>query len=43
MKKKYIALHILAFDIEPRTCILQYSVQNYRNVDPETIGDTEEE
>ena len=43
MKRKYIPPRIQVYDIEPRTCIMQYSVKGYEDVDPVDIGDTNED
>lgn len=43
MKKKYIPPRIQVYDIEPRTCIMQYSVENYEDVGSKDLGDTTEE
>lgn len=43
MKKKYIPPRIQVYDIEPRTCIMQYSVKNYEDVGSKDLGDTTEE
>lgn len=42
MKKKYIPPRMQVYDIEPRTCIMQYSVKGYEDVNPENIGDLED-
>jgi len=42
MKKKYIPPRIQVYDIEPRTCIMQYSVKGYEDVNSENIGDLED-
>ena len=43
MKKKYIPPRLQVFDIEPRTCIMQYSVENYKDATSKDLGDTTEE